>query len=60
MNLDELGLEFPDEVTVQLHVTSGMAYALRELAKAYRRLAATSDEAAQVFAEHLAQVAADA
>ena len=60
MNLDELGLEFPDEVVLQLRVTSGMAYALRELAMAYKRLAKTSDEAAQQFTEHLAQIAADA
>jgi ABC-type Fe3+ transport system permease subunit len=59
MNFDELGLEFPDEVTVQLRVTSGMAYALRELANAYKRLAKSSEEAAQAFTEHLAQIAAD-
>jgi hypothetical protein len=64
MNLNDLnaglGVQLPDEVVLQLRVTSGMAYALRELAMAYRRLAESSEEAAQAFTEHLAQIANDA
>lgn len=54
---DYLSPFYPDEVTVQLRVTTAMAYALRELAKAYQRLAKSSEEAAHAFAEHLAELA---
>jgi hypothetical protein len=50
--------QIPDEVTLQLRLPTGLAYAFRELAKAYIRLGKTSEEAAHMFVEHLAELAA--